>query len=441
MLMGMIARVAVTGLVASLVLGLASESASANPTIVVDAASGKVLEQRDATRPWYPASLSKLMTLYTVFKALKDGRVDGGMPIAISPRAAKQAPSKMGYPVGTMITIDDALKMLVVHSASDIAVALAEGVSGSVDKFAAEMNANSRSLGMTQSYWVNPNGLPDPRQVTSARDMALVADAIITQFPQYDQLFQIQTIRSGTRVLRTHNALVYRYPGTDGMKTGFTCAAGFNVVATATRNGRRLITVVMGSPTPKERTNEAVALFESNYNNSGGGLFTSAPLASRLPPSAYTAPPDMHGIACNRRKGGDKTAETEDTAEVLPGQAQVASAASPLLTSWTIAAPIDVGPYYGPRRPLFKLPDTPILADLPVRTGNKVARTKAGAETAAGYAETSKDMAVPSQLTDPKLNKGHRSVKKLAGDKVRKRTAGKGKPVSKTKKKKHHSGD
>ncbi|MDQ0396276.1 D-alanyl-D-alanine carboxypeptidase family protein [Labrys monachus] len=440
--MGMFARAAATGFVACLVLGLARETAAANPTIVVDAASGKVLEAHDATRPWYPASLSKLMTLYTVFKALKDGRVDGGMPIAISPRAARQAPSRMGYPVGTMITIDDALKMLVVHSANDIAVALAEGVSGSVDNFAAEMNANAKALGMAQSYWVNPNGLPDPRQVTSARDMALVADAIITQFPQYDQLFRIQTIRSGDSVLRTHNALVYRYPGTDGMKTGFTCAAGFNVVATATRNGRKLITVVMGAPTPKERTNQAVALFESNYDNQGGGLFTSAPLAAQLPASAYAAAPDMRDIACNRKRGGDAAAESEDTAEVLPGKAQEASAASPLLTSWTVAPPVEVGPYVGPRRPLFKLPNTPILADLPARSTTKQARAKAGAETAAGYAETSKGMAMPSQLTDPKLNKGRKNLKKLATEK----TAGKkvkpaahAKPPAKpSRHKKHH---
>ena len=144
--MGMFARAIATSLVAGLALGIVEGSASANPTIVVDAASGRVLQQDDATRPWYPASLSKLMTAYTVFKALQDGRIDGGTPIVISSRAARQAPSKMGYPVGTMITVDDALKMLVVHSANDIAVALAEGVSGSVDKFAAEMNANSRAL-------------------------------------------------------------------------------------------------------------------------------------------------------------------------------------------------------------------------------------------------------------------------------------------------------
>jgi D-alanyl-D-alanine carboxypeptidase len=438
--MGMLARAIVTGLVASLSFGLAQGSASANPTIVVDAATGRVLQQPDATRPWYPASLSKLVTLYTVFKAIKAGRIDGGTPIVISPRAAKQAPSKMGYPVGTMVTIDDALKMLIVHSANDIAVALAENVSGSVDDFAAEMNANSRALGMAQSHWVNPNGLPDPRQVTSARDMAIIADAIIAQFPEYAKLFQIQTIQTGDRVLRTHNALVYRYPGTDGMKTGFICASGFNVVATATRDGRKLITVIMGAATPKDRTNQAVALFEANYNNSGGGFFTSAPLATQLRASGYTAPPDIRGIACSRRKGGSTAAEDADTAEVLPGVPAVPAAASPLLASWTMAPPVVVGPYTGPRRPPFKLAGTPILIDQPVKPATtRVAAKKPATDTASGYADPAKPLAVPLQLTDPKLNKGRKNLKKTAKDKTDKPQAA-AKPVADPHKKKKKVG-
>lgn len=410
--MGISNRAITATLVAGLALGVTGGVARAgNPAIVVDAASGRVLHQQDATRPWYPASLTKLMTAYTVFKAIKAGRVDLGTPIAISPLAARQAPSKMGYPVGTMVTIDDALKMLIVHSANDIAVALAEGVSGSVPAFAAEMNANSRALGMTQSQWVNPNGLPDPRQITSARDMAVMADAIITQFPQYASLFQIQTIQSGSRIMRTHNALVYRYPGTDGMKTGFICAAGFNVVATATRNGRKLITVIMGAPTPKDRTNQAVALFEANYTNSGGGFFTKAPLATQLPPSAYPGPTDIRDIACSRKKEGSGAAESADTAEVLPGGPD---APSPLLTTWVTAPPVSVGPYLGPRRPVYSLPGTPILADLPPKPAKPTKLAGKKGVTAAGFAEPGKPLAVPDQLTDPKLDKGRKNLKKAA---------------------------
>ncbi|WP_413990256.1 D-alanyl-D-alanine carboxypeptidase family protein [Labrys okinawensis] len=436
--MGMMKRAIAAIAVASLASGFAGSIASANPTIVVDAATGRVLQQSDATRPWYPASLSKLMTAYTVFKALKAGRIDGGTPIVITPRAARQAPSKMGYPVGTLITVDDALKMLVVHSANDIAVALAEGTSGSIDKFADEMNANSRALGMAQSHWVNPNGLPDPRQVTSARDMAIIADAIITQFPQYASLFQIQTIQSGARVLRTHNALVYRYPGTDGMKTGFICASGFNVVATATRSGRKLITVVMGAATPKDRTNQAVALFESNYTNQGGGFFSKAPLLTDLAPSGYPGPSDIRDVACSRKKGGSDAAENADTAEVLPGEpGGPPVTVSPLLSSWVTAPPIAVGPYLGTRRPLFAFADAPVLLDRPARPANTKVAGKKGAVTAAGYADPAKALAVPPQLTDPKLNKGRKSLKKAANTKaVKAKPAKVVKPVDPKKKKK-----
>ncbi|MBP0579776.1 D-alanyl-D-alanine carboxypeptidase [Labrys sp. LIt4] len=439
--MGISNRAITATLVAGLAFGSAAGVARAsNPTIVVDAASGRVLQQQDATRPWYPASLTKLMTAYTVFKAIQAGRVDLGTPIVISPLAARQAPSKMGYPVGTMVTIDDALKMLVVHSANDIAVALAEGVSGSVDAFAAEMNANSRALGMAQSQWVNPNGLPDPRQITSARDMAVMADAIITQFPQYASLFQIQTIQSGSRIMRTHNALVYRYPGADGMKTGFICAAGFNVVATATRNGRKLITVIMGAPTPKDRTNQAVALFEANYTNSGGGFFSKAPLATQLPASAYPGPTDIRDIACSRKKGGSGAAESADTAEVLPGSpAAPAPEPSPLLASWVTAPPIAVGPYLGPRRPIYSLPNTPILADLPPKPAKGPASKLAAKKgvTATGYADPGKPLAVPDQLTDPKLNKGRKNLKKTADSKAK--TPAKT-PAKPPKRKVHHEG-
>ncbi|CAM5775911.1 D-alanyl-D-alanine carboxypeptidase [Labrys miyagiensis] len=435
--MGMMKRAVATILAASLASGFAAGIASANPTIVVDAATGRVLQQNDATRPWYPASLSKLMTAYTVFKAIKAGRIDGGTPIVITPRAARQAPSKMGYPVGTMITVDDALKMLVVHSANDIAVALAEGVSGSIDKFADEMNANSRALGMAESHWVNPNGLPDPRQVTSARDMAIIADAIITQFPQYSSLFQIQTIQSGDRVLRTHNALVYRYPGTDGMKTGFICASGFNVVATATRNGRKLITVVMGAPTPKDRTNQAVSLFESNYTNSGGGFFTKAPLATDLRPSSYPGPSDIRDVACARKKGGSVAAENADTAEVLPGEpGGPPVTVSPLLSSWVTAPPISVGPYLGTRRPLFQFADAPVLLDRPAKPANTKLAGKKGQVTATGYADPAKSLAVPSQLTDPKLNKGRKNLKKAEEKPAKAKSAKAVKPADPKKKKK-----
>ena len=384
---------------------MVGREAWANPSIVIDLQSGRVLHEEDATRPWYPASLSKLMTAYTVFKAIQAGRIDGGTPIAISKRAARMAPSKMGYPVGTRVTVDDALKMLIVPSANDIAIALAEGTSGSVEAFAGEMNGYARQLGMMQSSWVNPNGLPDPRQVSSARDMALVASAILREFPQYAALFRIQAIQSGPRILRTHNALLYRYPGTEGMKTGFTCSAGFNVVATVSRGGRRLLAVVLGAPSAKVRTKIAADLFEGNYDNGGGGFFSSGKTLAQLAPSPYTSPSDMHDTACNRKKG-DTTADddpVETTAAAAPPAGgnsvfsvlaaqpvMAAQPASPLLTAWTIDPPIQVGPYTGPRPPANAIPAADLIADAtPIPRGKK--RKKGAPATAIGFADPSPD--------------------------------------------------
>ena len=211
--------------------------AAAEATPVVEADSGKVLHAEHATYPWYPASTTKLMTMYLTLKAVKDGRLTLDTLLTVSPNAVAQAPSKMGFRGRHQVTVDNALKMLMVKSANDMAVVLAEGVSGSIEKFADEMNAASRRLGMTQSSWVNPNGLPADEQITSARDMAILARAILRELPEYELYWHIPAIRFGRRVMRNSNTLIGRYPDADGMKTGFICASGFNVVAT--RDARR----------------------------------------------------------------------------------------------------------------------------------------------------------------------------------------------------------
>src|SRR5262249_34123148 len=160
---------------------------------------------------------------------------------------ASQAPSKIGFKPGTQITVDNALKILMVKSANDMAVVLAEGTAGSVEGFAAEMMQTSRNLGMTQSSWVNPNGLPADEQISSARDLAILARSLIHDFPEYDMYWNIPAIQLGKRVMRNYNTLIGRYEGADGMKTGFICASGFNLVASATRNNKRLIAVVLGA--------------------------------------------------------------------------------------------------------------------------------------------------------------------------------------------------
>jgi len=288
-----------------LAFALAAGHALANPALVIDAGSGQVLFQSQPTANWYPASLTKLMTVYVALGAVRDGRVTMDTPFVVSSRAANMPASKMGFRPGVEVTLDNALKMLMVKSPNDIAVTVAEGVSGSVEAFADEMNAAAAHLGLKESHFVNPNGLPDERQVSSARDMAMIARALIKEFPEQNELFGIGALQLGNQIIPTHNGLIGRYPGADGMKTGFTCAAGFNVVASATQGGRRLIAVILGAPTARERTAEAAALFDRTFAQSqglgalfgGGGLGT----VESLPSPGVNPAPDMHQQICSGR--------------------------------------------------------------------------------------------------------------------------------------------
>ena len=286
---------------------LAPGLAMATPSLVVDVDSGSVLSQDQATQTWYPASITKLMTVYVALKAVEAGRLTLETPLTVSGRAAHQAPSRMGFHAGTEVTLDNSLKMLMVKSANDIAVTIAENIGGSVEGFASEMNRYSANLGMRESHWVNPNGLPESRQVTSARDMAILARALLREFPSQRELFGIGALQLGDRIIPTHNGLLGRYPGADGMKTGFTCAAGFNVVASASRGGKRLIAVVLGAPTARDRTAKAANLFDKGFAAwSGGGSLEA------LPVSGTGEAPNMRGSACMRRGGGGWASEFED---------------------------------------------------------------------------------------------------------------------------------
>jgi len=289
-------------IIAGAMAGLASGRAGAEALLLIEADSGKVLHAENATYPWYPASVTKLMTTYTTLRAVKDGRITLDSLFTVSGIAAVQAPTKMGFPVGTQVTVDNAIKMLMVKSANDMAVLLAEGVSGSIESFASEMNRNAQRLGMTQTNYVNPNGLPADEQITSARDLAILARALIREFPEYDAYWHLPGIKLGKRVVRNYNTLLGRYQGADGMKTGFICASGFNLVATATRDGRRLIVVVLGAPSSGVRAVKAAHLLEQG--------FTAAPL-SWLTPSlgsvesltpVYADPVNLHEEMCGAHR-------------------------------------------------------------------------------------------------------------------------------------------
>jgi D-alanyl-D-alanine carboxypeptidase len=290
---------AIAGLcVAGLCLAAAGVApARAEALLLVDVESGKVITEQNATAPWYPASVTKLMTTYVTFKALRDRRITRESLFLVSSRAMAQQPAKMGFKTGTRVTVDNALKMMLVHSANDMAVVLAEGVSGSIDKFTGEMNAEAQRLGMTQTQYVNPNGLPDEQQITSARDLAILARALIRDFPEYDDYWHIASIRLGRRVYHNTNKLIDSYAGSDGMKTGFICASGYNLVATASRNGKRMIAVVLGASTNTGRAVKAAQLFERGFGTDWLGSLKPQGTVETLEPVS-AAPPDLHDEVC-----------------------------------------------------------------------------------------------------------------------------------------------
>jgi D-alanyl-D-alanine carboxypeptidase len=277
--------------------------ASAEAFLVIEADSGKVLQAENATYPWYPASVTKVMTAYVILKAVKDGRIRLDSPFVVSPNALAQSPTKMGFKVGTVVTADNALKMLMVKSANDMAVLLAEGLSGSVEGFADEMNAQAARLGMTQTHYVNPNGLPADDQVSSARDQAILARAIYRELPEYDLYWRLPGIKFGKRIIRNYNRLIDLYPGADGMKTGFICASGFNLVASATRNNRRLIAVVFGSPSSAVRAYKAAKLLEQGFTSNKGinWLMPSLGTVEQLKPIEAT-PPNLREEMCGPKR-------------------------------------------------------------------------------------------------------------------------------------------
>jgi D-alanyl-D-alanine carboxypeptidase len=269
-----------------------------SPALVVEVESGRVLHAERATDPWYPASVTKLMTTYVTLDLVRKGQLSMDTLLTVSDSAAAQPPSKMGFKPGTQIRVDNALKILMVKSANDVAATIAENIGGSIEGFAERMNAEAQRLGMRDSHFANPHGLPDERNQTTARDMAILARALLLEFPDQRDLFHIGAIQFGRRIMRNTNGLIGRYPGADGMKTGFICSSGFNVVASATRNGRHLITVVFGAPSANERTMIAADLFDRGFNSTVN--FTN-PLLTALPASASHTAPDMRSVICDRR--------------------------------------------------------------------------------------------------------------------------------------------
>ncbi|MEY9187037.1 D-alanyl-D-alanine carboxypeptidase [Bradyrhizobium ottawaense] len=292
---------------------LAPRGASAEALLLIEADTGKVLQADNATIPWYPASVTKIMTAYVTLRAVKDGRLTLDTLLTVSPTAASQSPSKMGFRPGTQLTVDNALKMMMVKSANDMAVVLAEGVGGSIDGFSAMMNDTAKKLGMTQTSYVNPNGLPADGQITSARDLAILARSFLRDLPEYEYFVHIPAIRFGKRTTGNFNKLIGRYPGADGFKTGFICASGYNLVASATRNGRRLIAVVLGANSGTARAVKAAQLLERGFSQDNlTWLRPSLGTVDNLVP-VDASPPNLRDEMC----GGHRKRPASDDDDAL----------------------------------------------------------------------------------------------------------------------------
>ncbi|SER36688.1 D-alanyl-D-alanine carboxypeptidase [Faunimonas pinastri] len=301
----------------------AAQDSFVGPYILADLVSGRIYAEHDANRPWYPASTTKLMTTLVVFEALQRHEVTRDSPVVMSANASAQPPSKMGFKPGTKLTLDNALKMMLVKSANDMAVAIAESVGGSEEQFVARMNEEAQRLGMTRTHFATPNGLPDPNNYTTARDMAVLTRAIALMYPQYRGYFSIPSIQFGKRTIHNVNLLVERYPGATGMKTGFICASGFNLIGTARRNGHEAMAVVFGASGGLARAEEAAGLLEEALNGSNALPLTSTTLQTVSSGMNYTTPVDMSEIICSGKKGTTPSETVLETADEVANNGQM----------------------------------------------------------------------------------------------------------------------
>lgn len=240
-------------------------AAMAGPTLLFDPKDGRILYGEQVDDQWHPASLTKIMTAYLAFEALKAGKVTLETPLKVSEQANIQPPSKIGLPVDAELSLELALQALIVKSANDVAVMIAEGIGGSEEQFVAQMNSKARQLGMMQTTFVNANGLPAAEQVTTARDLALLSAAVLKDFPEFAHYWSMQRMKIGKIRLASHNSLLKTFDGADGLKTGFICDSGFNIVASASRGDRRLMAIVLGEATVADRGSRAEALLAHGF--------------------------------------------------------------------------------------------------------------------------------------------------------------------------------
>lgn len=247
-------------------IGGAGLARAANSTIILDVNSGTVLAGKSPDKIQHPASLTKMMTLYLTFEALRSGRLGWDQKIKVSRNAAGKVPMKLGLRAGGTITVREAVYGMIVRSANDAAAAVAETLGGSEPGFAGLMTKKARALGMKRTVFRNASGLPDAKQVTTARDMATLAVALLRDYPSEYKLFATKSFKFRGRVIRGHNNLMYRYDGMDGIKTGYTNASGYNLVSAVKQGNRRVVGVVLGGRTARSRDAEMAALMDRHLS-------------------------------------------------------------------------------------------------------------------------------------------------------------------------------
>ncbi len=246
--------------------GIVSAAVAGQASYVVDVHSGQVLEATNQDELNFPASLTKMMTLYLAFEALHKGQLKWDQKLTMSENAESKEPFKFAVGAGRKVTVREAVEGIIVLSANDAAVAIGEQLSGSEDSFGKVMTEKARHLGMSKTVFKNPSGLPDPEQVTTAHDMATLGVALMRDFPEEFKLFSMRGMKFRGMKLRGHNNLMYRYAGANGIKTGYTDASGYNLVTSVTRHGRSLVGVVMGEKTAEIRDDKMADLLDSYLN-------------------------------------------------------------------------------------------------------------------------------------------------------------------------------
>ncbi len=290
------ADVAVTLLAIALATTVLPTTASAKPayaSIIIDAQSGKVIYARNADEIRYPASLTKMMTLYMLFEALDRGHLTMTDKIRVSARAARRPPSKLGIGVGGSIQVKDAIHALATKSANDIATAVAEEIGGTESRFARLMTRKARELGMKKTTFKNASGLTARGQLTTARDMVILGRRLMNDYPQYYHVFSRPSFDYGSRTYKSHNKLLANYTGTDGIKTGYTGKSGYNLVASVKRKGRHLIGAIFGGKSSKRRDNHMIEILDKAF-----ARLPAKPTHQRLARNERPFPPDRpHHVA------------------------------------------------------------------------------------------------------------------------------------------------